>query len=70
MMLLIAQSLQQNEIEQYTLSSYIFPMGMLFVGIVYWIIKEWFGPDPRDTNAEEQRFAGDDFVENAPLNDQ
>lgn len=42
MMLLIARSLQQNEIEQYTLGSEIFPLALIFASVVYWLVSEIF----------------------------
>ena len=70
MILLIARSLQQNEIEYYTLASEIFPLTLVLAAIVYWVVSELLQLTPRQRNAEEPRLAGGDLLDDAPLNNQ
>ena len=70
MILLIARSLQQNEIEYYTLGSEIFPLTLVLAAVVYWVVSELLQLTPRQRNVEEPRLAGDDLLDDAPLNNQ
>lgn len=70
MLLLIARSLQQNEIEQYTFGSEIFPLAIVVASVVYWIVTELFQLTSRNANREEQRFADNELPGEAPLGNQ
>lgn len=70
MILLIARSLQQNEIEYYTLGSEIFPLTLVLAAVVYWVVSELLQLTPRQRNVEEPRLAGDDLLDDALLNNQ
>ena len=70
MILLIARSLQQNEIEYYTLGSEIFPLTLVLAAVVYWVVSELLQLTPRQRNVEEPRLAGDDLLDDAFLNNQ